>query len=92
MIVALNGVSSMDAEMIQMKADDPAISTVRPRRYAKSQRKVHLYPFSVHSDDGSEIVDQGYITIDARTGQLSIEHQLKEVPFELETGGMIDEQ
>jgi hypothetical protein len=68
----------MDAAKEQ--PEDGELAVVTPRRYSKAQHKVNVFPFEVKRDSG-EIADQGYITLNVRTGKLTIEHRLAEVPF-----------
>ena len=78
MIVKLHEPSVMDAETV--KASD-AVMAARPRRYSKSQRRVNMIPFSVTGSDGV-LMDQGYLTVDVKTGKVTVEHRLNEVSVE----------
>jgi hypothetical protein len=75
----------MDARVVSDKGtDDNTLMVVKPRRFSKSQRKVMLFPFEVVGEDGKKMSDQGYIVLDVRTGTLTVEHRLEEVPIETE--------
>ena len=80
MRITLGNPSPMDAAMMAMESGEPpALIRVMPRRYSKAQHKVNVFPFEVAQH--GKIVDQGYITLNTRTGKLTIEHRLAEVPF-----------
>ena len=83
MRITLGNPSPMDAtkQMPVLSANEPpALIIVSPRRYSKAQHKVNIFPFEVAQDNG-DILDQGYITLNVRTGKLTIEHRLAEVPL-----------
>lgn len=92
MIISIGRPSTMDAKLVADKGADPGILiTIKPRRYSKSQRKVTLFPFSIIREEApgafdkdNGMLDQGYITLDTRTGKLIIEHRNEEVPVEPE--------
>lgn len=89
MNITISRPSAMDAKVVADKGTAPEdLLTVKPRRFSKAQRKVLLFPFQVALDaeergafdkapDG--VTDRGYIALDVRTGQLTIEHRLSEV-------------
>jgi len=79
MLVKINTPSTMDAEITNNK---DTILTARPRRYSRSQRRVNMIPFSVEVD--GQFLDQGYITVDLKTGKLTVEHRLNEIPLDTE--------
>lgn len=95
MNVTLSRPSVMDAKVVADKGAGPDdLMVVKPRRYSKSQRKVTLFPFLVTLDaeeakaafgpalaDG--VADRGYVVLDTKTGKLSIEHRVEEVPITL---------
>lgn len=80
MKVTLGRPSVMDASLLEDLSKGLLIG-VRPRRYSKGQRKVTLFPFNVSNEDG-EILDQGYVTVDVKTGRLIVDHRLEEFPIE----------
>jgi hypothetical protein len=91
MIVNLGRPGAMDAKIVFDSADatdgkvGQGVMSVQPRRYSKTQRKVNLFPFSIMSDaTAGKVLDQGYITLDVKTGKLIIEHRNEEVPVEVE--------
>ena len=81
MFVVISNPSAMDAKVMPIKSDDRStLSSVVPRRYSKTQRKINLYPFQVVNDTNNTVMDQGYLVLDVRTGKLVVEHRLEEVP------------
>ena len=93
MNVTISRPSVMDAKVVADKGTSPDdLMVVKPRRYSKSQRKVTLFPFlvtletgekSAFSDLPDDVADRGYVVLDTKTGKLSIEHRLQEVPITL---------
>lgn len=86
MHITVSKPSSMDAKVTFDGQLDNAegktsieMITAEPRRYSKTQRKVNMFPFSVK--DGARVLDQGYISVDVRTGKLTVEHRNEEVPI-----------
>lgn len=94
MNVTISRPSTMDAKIVADKGASPDdLMVVKPRRYSKGQRKITLFPFSVILDTAERgafpksvdgMVDQGFIVLDVRTGKISIEHRLEEVPVVVE--------
>ena len=84
MIVSLGKGSLMDTKVVLDKEFRDMLVTVRPRKFSKLQKKTMLFPFYVSTEgaDGGKLVDQGYILVDLRTGRLSIEHRMNELPIE----------
>jgi hypothetical protein len=79
MILRVDMPSAMEAALVDSKNPQNVVS-VRPRRYSKGQRKVAVLPFSVISEDGKDrMLDQGYISVDMRTGKISVEHRCDEL-------------
>jgi hypothetical protein len=100
MIITISRPSNMEAKIMfdAANSDDskvsPDVMAVQPRRYSKNQRKINVFPFCVRREgtvgafdkNTNPISDQGYITLDTRTGKLVIEHRNEEVPVELDGG------
>lgn len=93
MNVTISRPSVMDAKVVAEKGTSPDdLMVVKPRRYSKTQRKVTLFPFLVSLEAGEkgafsnltdDVADRGYVVLDTRTGKLSIEHRVEEVPITL---------
>jgi len=95
MQIKLFAPSAIDGKLT-MPAGDPKklrpnanIATVTPTRFSKTQKTIFAIPFECHSDQGS-LLDRGFISVNAKTGKLSVEHCSDDpVPLEvdLETPG-----
>ena len=81
MKVLLYSPSPMEGRVLQT-SDDPKLKGVhmgvQPIQFYKSQRSLFATPFAVLSEQG-RVLDRGYVTVNSRTGKLSIEHRIEEV-------------
>ena len=79
MRVIISTPSRMEAEL---NTDTDQLAEARPIRRSKKQQSLPVYPFTVISAQGT-LLDSGVITVNQRTGKLSVDHNgTEELPLD----------
>jgi len=88
MKIKLFGSSPLEGRMVvDGKPAKPGeqIAEITPVRFSRTQKTIFVIPFECSGDTaGHPVIDKGYITVNVKTGMLSVEHCSKPVPLDID--------
>ena len=75
MIINISKPSPLEAELLPVAFDNSVVGmSMRPLQYQRSQRTLYVTPVLV-CDDSNNILDRAFLTVNSKTGKLSLEHR-----------------
>ena len=78
----------MEGKLLEAPVGEDTLVTVKPRRWSKTQLKLAVIPIESVNERG-QLLDHAVITVNQRTGKLSIEQVSGsgEIPLDADTKG-----